>query len=76
MLRQQQAEINKHAKTEQKRLRKAFLQEITAYKRQKGRKNHRMVALKGLHPCKLQSIVNGETGYELGISDPPLPLLP
>jgi hypothetical protein len=50
MLRRQQAEINKHAKAEQKRLRKAFLQEIAAYKRQKGRKNHKMVALKGLDP--------------------------
>jgi hypothetical protein len=66
MLRRQQAEINKHAKAEQKRLRKAFLQEIAAYKKQKGR----------LDPCKLQLIVNGETGYGLRISEDNDPLLP
>ena len=69
MLKRQQAEVNKHAKAEQKRRRKAFLQEIAAYKKQKGRRQHKMVVLKGLDPCKLQSIVDRETGHELQLSE-------
>lgn len=61
MQRRQMAIVERQAKAEQRERRKAFMKEIAAYKKEKGRRNHKLVVFKGLNTFNLQSILNGGT---------------